>query len=197
MNKGYETKDNKIIINRDLTELDKFVKDFVEVINKHTNYLIVSGFITICCGRTRATEDIDLLMPILKEEEFKRLFEDLNKNDFWCYQGDSSKEVYEYIKNMNSIRFAKKGEMFPNMEVVPFNKSKKAKCFEFNHPQIIQVKNFEFKAPWIEFEILYKERVLAGEKDIKDAQHLREFFKEILKKERFKESEKVIEEETK
>ncbi len=56
----------------------------------------------------------------------------------------------------------------------------------------MRVKDFEFKIPPIEFEILYKERVLAGKKDIADAQHLRVFFSDILKKERFKEYEPII-----
>ena len=67
-----------------------------------------------------------------------------------------------------------------------------AKKFEFEHPQKIKIDNFEFKIPPVEFEILYKEIVLGSEKDIADAKHLRTFFKEILKKEKFKEYELII-----
>ena len=54
--------------------------------------------------------------------------------------------------------------MFPNMEVIPINEKKKAKFFEFNHPQKVRVQDFEFKIPPVEFEILYKELVLGGKK---------------------------------
>lgn len=190
--KGYSIEEDTIIINRELTQLDIFVKDFLEVLKKHTDYLVVSGFVSICTGRTRGTEDIDLLVPVLDKDKFKSLFEELQKNNFWCYQGDSYRETYPYLQNLNSIRFARTNEMFPNIEFVPFNETKKAKSFEFNHPQKIKIQNFEFKIPQIEFEILYKEIILAGKKDIADAKHLRTFFSDLIKKEKFKEYEKII-----
>lgn len=181
-----------IIINRELNELDLFVRDFLEIVKKHTNYLIVSGFVSISTGRTRGTEDVDILLPILEKKEFKEFFNDLIKKDFWCYQTDDSDEAYGYTKRYESLRFTRKETLFPNMECVPIDKTRKAKYFEYSHPQKIRIDGFEFNIPWIEFEILYKEIILAGEKDIADAIHLRDFFKNILKKERFEESEEVI-----
>ena len=192
MKKAYKIEKGVIVIDRDLTELDKFVKDFLDILKKHSDYLIVSGFVSISTGRTRGTEDVDILIPFMEESKFNGLFEELIKKGFWCYQGDNPKEVYFYIKRMINIRFSRKNEMFPNMEFVPINKSKKAKHYEFTHSKKIRIKNFEFKIPPIEFEIIYKERILAGKKDIGDAQHLRNFFKDILKKEKFKEYEKII-----
>jgi hypothetical protein len=64
--------------------------------------------------------------------------------------------------------------------------------YEFSHPQKMRIKDFEFKIPPIEFEILYKEIILAGDKDKKDASHLRTFFSEILKEENFDEYRKII-----
>jgi len=120
------------------------------------------------------------------------LFNELIKNKFWCYQGDTSDEVFSYVEAGESIRFAKDGEMFPNIEFIPVNESKKAKYFELTHPQKIRIQDFEFNIPPIEFEILYKEIVLASKKDIEDARHLRVFFSDIIKEERFKEYEPII-----
>jgi hypothetical protein len=72
-----------------------------------------------------------------------------------------------------------------------------AKFFEFNNPQKIRVQDFEFKIPPIEFEILYKELILGGNKDIADARHLRTFFSDIIKEENFKKFKSVIEQELK
>jgi len=195
LEKAYELKKDMIIINRDLTELDIFVKDFLEVLKKHSNYLVVSGFVSISTGRTRGTEDVDILFPIMKSNEFKSMFKDINKHGFWCFQGDKPENVYKYIKNFTNVRFARKNEIFPNIELVPFDKTKKTKFFEFNHPQEIRVKDFNFKIPQIEFEILYKELVLKGKKDIEDAKHLRTFFSEIIKEENFKKYKPIILEE--
>lgn len=191
-NKGYIIDKDTIIIQRDLTELDIFVKKFLEILKKHTDYLVVSGFVSICTGRARGTEDIDTLIPVMDKKRFNDLFMDLQKNNFWCYQGDDPSAAYDYIKNLTSVRFARKDEMFPNIELIPFNEKKIAKSFEFSHPQKIKIDNFEFKIPPIEFEILYKELILTGKKDIEDAKHLRTFFSDIIKKEKFKEYEQIV-----
>ncbi len=190
--RGYSVKDGVIIIERDLTKLDMFLKDFLNVLKKYSDYLVVSGFVSISTGRTRGTEDIDVLVPIMNKDKFSILFRDMQKNGFWCYQGDTAEEAYLYVKNMNSIRFARTNEIFPNIEFIPINEEREAKYFEFTHPQRIKVKSFEFKIPPVEFEILYKEIILKGKKDIADARHLRTFFSEIIKKEKFKEYEDII-----
>lgn len=172
--------------------LDLIVKQFVEILKKHSDYLIVSGFVSISAGRTRGTEDIDIIFPIMEKNKFKELFDDLHKHNFWCYQSESSENAYEYIKNLQSIRFAIINEMFPNIEFISFNETNKVKLFEFNHPQKIRIAGFEFKVPPLEFEILYKEIILAGKKDKEDAKHLRTFFSAILKEEKFKEFEPII-----
>ena len=195
-NKAYSIVDNTIIIDRELTNLDLFLKDFLDVLKKHTHYLIVSGFVSISTGRTRGTEDIDVLVPLIKKEKFKELLEELN-NNFWCYQGDTLDEIWNYVEKKDSIRFAKINELFPNIEFITVDESKKVKYFELNHPQNIKIQDFEFKIPPIEFEILYKEIILAGDKDIADAKHLRVFFSELIKKEKFKEYEPIIKQELK
>jgi len=96
------------------------------------------------------------------------------------------------VKNLDSIRFARVNEMFPNMEFIPINETKKLKMFEFKRPQRIKVQDFEFKIPPIEFEIMYKELVLGSKKDFADAMHLRSFFSDILSVEKFKEFESLI-----
>jgi len=195
--KGYELKDETIIVHRELNELDFFVRDFLEILKKHSDYLVVSGFVSISTGRTRGTEDVDVLFSKLEEKEFEKLFNELSENGFWCYQGDSGKEVYDYIKNLNNVRFARKNQIFPNIELIPVDKTRKAKFFEFTHSQKIRIGDFEFKIPPIEFEILYKEIVLAGKKDTDDAKHLRTFFAEILRAEKFKEFKPIINQEKK
>ena len=193
--KAYKLENNTIIINRELNELDLFLNDFLMILKKYSDYLVVSGFVSISTGRTRGTEDIDVLVPIMTQERFKELIIDLQKNNFWCYQGDDSGKIYAYVNSFTNIRFAKENQMFPNIEFITINKTKRAKYFEFTHPQKIKIQNsdsFEFKIPPIEFEILYKEIILASEKDIEDARHLRKFFSEIIDKEKFKEYEPII-----
>ena len=190
--KGYSIKGEMIIIPRELNELDFFVRDFIHILKKHCDYLVVSGFVSISTGVTRGTEDVDILIEKPPREKFTNLFEDLIRNNFWCYQGDSVDSVYPYIEEMQNIRFAKKDNLFPNIEIIFIDESRKAKYYEFSHPQKIKINDFEFKIPPLEFEILYKELVLAGKKDLEDAKHLRTFFSEILDERRFTECRKII-----
>src|SRR3989338_200965 len=123
MEKAYTLEGDVIVINRNLTELDLFVQKFLRVLEKHADYLIVSGYVSITTGRARGTEDVDLLVPAMDKAAFARLFSDLQKHGFWCYQGDSSEEAHDYLKNKTNLRFAMAGEMFPNMEMVPIDKT--------------------------------------------------------------------------
>lgn len=192
MGEAYHVEGDVIVLHRELTELDKFVKKFLDILTRHSDYLIVSGYVSISTGRTRGTEDVDILVPVLPRDVFEALFHDLVNNGFWCYQGDAVGELYDYVKGKMHIRFAREGEMFPNIELVPVDRTKKVQFFEFAHPQKMLVADFEFKVPPLEFEILYKERVLGSAKDIADALHLRTLFSSILSEEKFKRFEAIV-----
>ena len=45
MEKAFTVENDVIVINRELTELDGFVRSFLDVLKKHSDYLIVSGFV--------------------------------------------------------------------------------------------------------------------------------------------------------
>lgn len=193
MAKPFTVVDGTIILHRDFTELDSFVKQFLDVLAKHSDYLIVSGYVSIVTGRTRATEDVDVLIPIMSQKAFAALFNDLGKNGFWCYQADTASRAYSHIREKLHIRFARAHEMFPNIEFVPIDETKKLQYFEFSHPQEMRVRDFTFKVPPLEFEILYKEKVLGSPKDLADAKHLRTLFSELLSEQKFKEFKALIE----
>jgi hypothetical protein len=104
-----------LFIDRELGALDLFLKEFLGILEKHSRYPVVSGYVSIVTGRSRATEDIDVLVPVMNKENFRKLFDDLVLHEFWCYQGKEIDEIYFYMEKMTSIRFAKKETMFPNI----------------------------------------------------------------------------------
>ena len=62
-----ELKEKEIKLNRELSELDKFALEFLSILKKYTDYVIISGYVAILLGRTRATDDIDVFIkPISK-----------------------------------------------------------------------------------------------------------------------------------
>ena len=106
-----------IEINRELSELDKFAIDFTNILKKHTNYVIVGGYVAILLGRARASEDIDVITPRIDFATFEMLYQDIKKNDFYCLNAEKESEVFEYLEDNLAVRFAINNTMIPNIEL--------------------------------------------------------------------------------
>jgi hypothetical protein len=102
----------------DKTVLEEFTEAFCRVLERHAKYIIVSGFVAIAHGRSRGTEDIDVIIERITKEKFTALFSDLEKAGFVCVQPGKSKDIYkDYLLENTSIRFVKKGTFVPDMEL--------------------------------------------------------------------------------
>ena len=165
----------EIISKKIINELDKFVINFVKLLN---SYVIVSGYVSIITGRSRATEDIDLLIPPMKFEEFKSLWSRIGKYGFECINTSNVEEAFAMLKE-HAIRFARKGKAIPNIEFKFISNDIHKYSFD-NKIKLILQKDFLFISP-IEMQIAYK-LMLGSEKDIEDAKHLYELFKEKIDK---------------
>lgn len=55
----------EIILDKELNNLDKFVLEFTELLEE---YVVVSGYVSILFGRSRMTEDVDLLISPYAEK---------------------------------------------------------------------------------------------------------------------------------
>ncbi len=177
----------------DKTILDRFVEEFTDVVEKHTKYIIVSGFVAIAHGRSRGTEDIDMIIERISKEKFSELHEELINSEFECMQSDSAEVIYShYLQEGLSVRYTWKGEFLPEMEV------KLAKDVLDNH----QIKN-RIKLPFtgldiwfssIEGNIAFKEELLKSGKDMEDAKHLRIIYKDRINEKEIEEIKSIIRE---
>ena len=162
----------------DRTILDKFAEDFCEIVEKYTKYIVCSGFVAIAHGRTRGTEDIDMIIEKISLDKFLNLHKELIESGFQCIQSDNPKELYnEYLNNGISIRYVWKSENFapPEMEV------KFAKDFldeqQIKERQKLALTGLNIYFSSIESNIAFKEEYLRTEKDMEDARHLRIIYK--------------------
>jgi hypothetical protein len=57
------SKDTITFSEKHLTLLDMFVLGFIRVLELCTPYVIVSRYVAILFGRSRGTEDVDILVP--------------------------------------------------------------------------------------------------------------------------------------
>ena len=181
----YNKEKREIKLDRELNKLDGFVLDFVNLLNK---YVIVSGYVSILLGRSRATEDVDLLIPEINEKEFHDLWKKIHENGFECLNTSKVVEGFDMLKE-HAIRFAIIGKPIPNIEfkiiktdIDKYSYEKKIKVV-LSHGEI-------FISP-IELQIAYKlflatdgtDEELLSDKDIEDARHLYKLFNEKINKE--------------
>lgn len=188
-----EFEKGKVIIDKVINKLDRLVLDFVEVLARDgVRYVIVSGYVAILFGRSRVTEDVDILIPKLDYGEFKRLYSDLVAARFWCLNsGDAERLFDDYLSKGTAIRFAYVEKAVPNIEI----KFAKGPVDEnaLRNPMTVELKGAGvlLVSP-IEQQIAYKRVVLGSDKDIEDARHLEKLFEGHIDKNRLKEYEKLF-----
>jgi hypothetical protein len=176
----YNADKKEIILDRELSELDKFVIDFCSLLD---NYVIVSGYVSILFGRSRSTEDVDLLVPRLTKEEFAIAWKRIHDNGFWCINTPNFDDAFQMLKE-HTIRFAKKDPV-PNMEFKMIKKELDQFSYDNKIKTILNSKEL-FISP-LETQIAYK-LFLGSEKDIEDARHLYRLFKDKLNKQELADS---------
>ena len=88
-----------IEIDKEISDLDRFVLKFINILKRHTDYVIISGYVSILLGRSRATEDVDIFIRPIDKIVFLKLYNDLKKNGFWCLNAQETNEVYSYLKD--------------------------------------------------------------------------------------------------
>ena len=189
-----ELKDNILKLDKELNELDKFVIKFKKIIEKYTDYVIISGYVSILLGRARATEDIDIFIKELNRKTLNELYKELKKTNFWCLNTEDEEEIYNYLKDGLGVRFAKSKETIPNMEVKfalkPLQKE------SFNDRILIVMGKEELKISSLERQIAFKKYYLKSDKDIEDANHIERLFNEKIDYNKVKLYNKLIENET-
>ena len=175
---GYDKLKRRV---EDKTILDEFVENFCRIVDKHVRYIVCSGFVAIAHGRTRGTEDIDMIIEKMDKDSFIKLHKDLRENGFICLQSDNPELIYSnYLEKGDSVRYVKDEEgMFPPEMEIKFAKD------ELDEEQLdertrLDLTGLEVYFSSIEANIAFKEELLAAEKDMEDARHLRIIYEEKI-----------------
>ncbi|MBI5036420.1 hypothetical protein HZC09_03680 [Candidatus Micrarchaeota archaeon] len=157
--------------------LDAVCTSFCSVLEKHVKYIVVSGFVAISSGRTRGTEDIDVIIERLPSEQFEKLHEALAGAGFECIQGHDPKMLYaDYLKDNLGVRYVLKDHLLPEMEV------KLAKDildeYQFERRVKLPLTGLDIWFSSVNANIAFKEELLKSDKDLEDARHLRAVYAE-------------------
>ena len=174
-----EFKGNRIVFERELSNLDKLVIKFTKILDRlKIDYVIISGYIAILFGRSRNTEDIDLFIEEITFEKFRQFWKELDKAGFECLNTSSIEEAYNgYLNEKLAVRFAEKGMIQPNFEL----KFPKTKYNEYSLKNKVEVilNGEKLNTSEIELQIAFKLN-LGSDKDFEDARHLYKVLKEHL-----------------
>lgn len=168
---------NKIIFDKVLSDLDKFVLETLEFID--FRYVIVNGYIPILFGRSRGTEDVDIIIEKMSYENFFGFCEKLTKNGYWFLNSENPKELFEMLEEGDSIRLAKRDMVIPNMEL-KFPKNKYDN-YSLQNSRIVVMNSNQLRISSLEIQIPYK-FYLGSEKDIEDALYLYDLFSKSIDK---------------
>jgi len=179
-----EYKNNKIIFEKELNDLDTFTIDFTKILNKlNIKYVIVSGYVAILFGRSRNSEDIDIIIENIDYPTFVNLWNELSIH-FECILTDNPKLAYdEYIKEKERLRFAKVNTIIPNMELK--TPSEEIENWVLNNSLEVSLNKNKLLISPFELQIAYK-LYLGSEKDIEDAKYLYKLFLDRLDKSKLK-----------
>ena len=165
-------------ISKNKEEMDELVILFTEILDHmKIKYVLISGYVAILFGRSRISEDIDIIVEEITWEKFKELWHRLDRK-FWCIITSNPKSAYmEYLKNGTALRFAFKESIIPNIEI-KFPKAE-IERWVINHPIPVRIDSMNMWISNIEIQIAFK-LYLGSEKDIEDAKYLYEIFRDSI-----------------
>ncbi|MEK6901289.1 MAG: hypothetical protein AABX37_03030 [Nanoarchaeota archaeon] len=164
-----------IQLDRELSDLDVFVLDFVKILEKHIHYVLISGYVAILFGRSRTTEDVDMFIEKLSVPKAVDLYNDLLAHDFWALNASSGEDFYEALtKEKIAVRFARTSQGVPNVELKIVKDVLDAVALQ-DRIKVLITGGYFFVSD-IAMQIAYKKFVLMSEKDLADAQYLQDIF---------------------
>ncbi|MCX9009531.1 MAG: hypothetical protein OIN66_00275 [Candidatus Methanoperedens sp.] len=158
-------------------------------ISKYVDYVVVSGYVSILFGRSRGTEDIDILIKRLDMEAFIKFYNELKGKNYWFLNAESPVELYGMLEEGLAIRIAAKDTVIPNMEI-KFIKSDLDRTSLREH-NVVEIGKDSINISPVELQIAFK-LYLSSDKDIEDAVYLYDIFLEHLDKVKLKQYMKLL-----
>jgi len=112
-----EFTDDGVVIDKPPNDLDRLVLDVVSILDAlEIEYAVVSGYVAVLFGRSRATEDIDVITERFGEETARALATELREAGYWGPAMPLS-DLHETLRDDLPIRIAEDGHRVPNVEL--------------------------------------------------------------------------------
>jgi hypothetical protein len=173
-----EFEGRRLSFSKELTVYDELALKFSEILNKYEiKYIFVSGYVAILFGRSRTSEDIDLLVKRISFDKFSQLWNNLGI-DFYCHNTSNVEVAFnDYLDNKLALRFSIKDTVIPNVELKWIFTEQQKRVFDNSLEVILNDTSMTIGS--LETQIAYK-LYLGSDKDVEDARYLFELFREKL-----------------
>lgn len=164
-----EFRDGTLVIDKSPNDLDSLVLDVVDVLDEvGIEHSIVSGYVAVLLGRSRATEDIDVVTERFDEATADELADELSDAGYWGAAMPLD-GMYETLDDDLPVRVAEEGHRVPNVEL-------KFAVDEYDRTSLertvtVRLGDEELTIGSLELQIAYK-LGMGAEKDFEDALYL-------------------------
>lgn len=177
-NMKFTFESNKIHFSKEINSLDEMAIYFSKRLSAQgIKHVFLSGYVAILFGRNRASEDIDVITEPVSFDTFNRFWDDIYRNMECIITSDVHTAFEEYLIKDTAVRFAKKGDIMPNVEMKFAKTLMHRKAIA--SPVEVFVNRHRIPISPLEQQIAYK-LYMGSEKDIEDARFLFKLFDEHL-----------------
>jgi len=172
-----EYENDRISFEKELTVLDELALDFSEILQENNiDHVFVAGYIAILFGRSRISEDVDVIVDKISKKRFLSFWEELD--EFYCHNTWDPEEAYDdYLEDEIAIRFSREDIVIPNIEFKFANTRQQNKVLDDRIA--VKLNGRILPIASLESQISYK-LYLGSNKDIEDAKYLYEIFKDKI-----------------
>lgn len=175
---GIELRDDELIVERAPNELDELAIDFTAILDDlGVQHVYVAGYVAILTGRSRATEDVDVLLERLDEPDTTRLVDRLEEEGMWG-PAMPLDDAYQMLANGDNVWVAPDDQVIPHVEV-KFVRDEVDRA-SLENAITARVGGAELPVGPLELQIAYK-LYLGSRTDFEDAVHLYTLFEESLR----------------
>lgn len=177
---GITVDDGALIVEREPNELDDLAMAFTAILDAlQVRHVYVAGYVAILTGRSRATEDVDVLIERLEEPDISRLVDRLQDEGMWGPAMPLA-DTYEMLAKGEPIWVAPDEQVIPHIEA-KFVRDETDRA-SLRNAISAHIAGSELPIAPLEVGIAYK-LYLGTRTDFEDAVHLYTLFGETLRTE--------------
>lgn len=182
-----ELRAGELLVERTPSALDEAVLSFTEMLEDcDIEYVVVSGYIAILTGRSRSTEDVDIVIERLDADAVGGLAATLEEEGYWGMTTPLA-SLGDALERGDRVRIAEVDEMFPNFELWFVDSDIEREALARSITARVDDRSVQISP--IELQIAYKLQLAEGIgttdcRDFEDALHLYLTFEDDLKEPR-------------